>query len=64
MALTLEDLEFQTDMISVTKTFHKRTKASVPRIRIHDDRVMIGASQKKPIKIKGLHMIFFYYFLQ
>ena len=40
-------------------------KASgVKRIRLHDDRVIIGASQKKPSKIKGLQMILSYYFLQ
>lgn len=38
--------------------------AGVKRIRIHDDRVIIGASQKKPSKIKGLQMILSYYFLQ
>ncbi len=39
-------------------------KAGVKRVRIHDDRVIIGASQKKPSKIKGLQMILSYYFLQ
>ncbi len=39
-------------------------KAEVKNIRVHDDRVIIGASQKKPSKIKGLHMILSYYFLQ
>ena len=40
-------------------------KASgVKRIRLYDDRVIIGASQKKPSKIKGLQMILSYYFLQ
>lgn len=38
--------------------------AGVKRIRIHDDRVIIGASQKKPSKIKGLQMILSCYFLQ
>ena len=38
--------------------------AGVKRIRIHDDRVIIGASQKKPSKIKGLRMILSCYFLQ
>lgn len=33
-------------------------------IIVHDDRVIIGASQKKPSKIKGLQMILSYYFLQ
>jgi len=31
--------------------------AGVKRIRVHDARVIIGASQKKPGKIKGLQMI-------
>ena len=54
----------------LTKSFlhHEMTrgagKAGVKRIRIHDDRVIIGASQKKPSKIKGLQMILSYYFLQ
>lgn len=39
-------------------------KAGVKKIRVHDDRVIIGASQKKPSKIKGLQMILSYYFLQ
>ena len=40
-------------------------KASgVKKIRLHDDRVIIGASQKKPSKIKGLQMVLSYYFLQ
>ena len=39
-------------------------KAGVKRVRIHDDRVIIGASQKKPSKIKGLQMILSYYFLK
>ena len=39
-------------------------KAGVKNIRVHDDRVIIGASQKKPSKIKGLQMILSYYFLQ
>ncbi len=34
--------------------------AGIKRIRIHDDRVIIGASQKKPSKIKGLQMILSY----
>lgn len=36
----------------------------VKKICVHDDRVIIGASQKKPSKIKGLQMILSYYFLQ
>lgn len=39
-------------------------ESGVKRIRIHDDRVIIGASQKKPSKIKGLQMILSCYFLQ
>ena len=39
-------------------------KAELTPIRVHDDRVIIGASQKKPSKIKGLQMILSYYFLQ
>ena len=39
-------------------------QAGVKKIRVHDDRVIIGASQKKPSKIKGLQMILSYYFLQ
>ena len=36
----------------------------VDRLFVDDDRVIIGASQKKPSKIKGLQMILPYYFLQ
>ena len=36
----------------------------VEQVHFHDDRVIIGASQKKPSKIKGLQMILSYYFLQ
>lgn len=32
-------------------------ETEVKRIRFHDDRVIIGASQKKPSKIKGGQMI-------
>jgi integrase len=39
-------------------------KAGLTPIRVHDDRVIIGASQKKPSKIKGLQMILSCYFLQ
>lgn len=39
-------------------------RTGIKKIRIHDDRVIIGASQKKPSKIKGLQMILSYYFLQ
>ena len=39
-------------------------KTGVKKIRLHDDRVIIGASQKKPSKIKGLQMILSCYFLQ
>lgn len=39
-------------------------KAGVKNIRVHDGRVIIGASQKKPSKIKWLQMILSCYFLQ
>ena len=57
-------------MFQVTKSYlhHEMDRgakaANVKRIRIHDDRVIIGASQKKPSKIKGLQMILSCYFLQ
>ncbi len=57
-------------IFTVTKSYlhhemDRGTKAAgVKRIRIHDDRVIIGASQKKPSKIKGLQMILSYYFLK
>lgn len=57
-------------LFQITKSFlhHEMIRGSkisgVKRIRIHDDRVIIGASQKKPSKIKGLQMILSYYFLQ
>ena len=39
-------------------------KAGVKNIRVHDGRVIIVASQKKPSKIKWLQMILSCYFLQ
>lgn len=39
-------------------------KAGVKKIRVHDDRVIIEESQKKPSKIKGVQMVLPYYFLQ
>ena len=50
-------------MFQVTKSYlhHEMDRgakaANVKRIRIHDDRVIIGESRKKPSKIKGLQMI-------
>lgn len=57
-------------LFQITKSYlhHEMIRGAkisgVKRIRIHDDRVIIGASQKKPSKIKGLQMILSYYFLQ
>ncbi len=49
-------------IFTVTKSYlhHEMDRgakdAGVKRIRIHDDRVIIGASQKKPSKIKCLRL--------
>lgn len=57
-------------LFQITKSYlhHEMIRGAkisgVKRIRIHDDRVIIGASQKKPSKIKWLQMILSYYFLQ
>ena len=66
----LYDIKPDERLFTVTKSYlnHEMEsgakQAGVKKIRVHDDRVIIGASQKKPSKIKGLQMILSCYFWQ